>query len=66
MGNQNTNSTNSTGEAPPEINVTVSLKGQDALRFLAYKRRELLRANAEAGYKLMFERLRQVEEQAAA
>lgn len=44
-----------------KVNVMVSLKGDDAVRFMDYKRRQTLRANAEAGYKLMFERLAQVE-----
>lgn len=44
-----------------KVSVMVTLKGDDAERFLTYKQRELLRANAEAGYKLMFERLAQVE-----
>ena len=47
------------------INVILQLKGKDAERLLAYRDREKLRANATAAYKLIFERLDQVEERAA-
>jgi hypothetical protein len=43
------------------INVTVQLKGKDAARFRAFKDVQYLKRDAEAGRKLMLERLAQID-----
>jgi hypothetical protein len=45
--------------APLQVNVR--LVGKDAERFLRYKEREKLLSDAQASYKLMIERLDQIE-----
>ncbi len=46
--------------------IQVRFEGDEARRFEAYKSKEFIRANAEAGRKLMLERITQVEAEAAA
>jgi hypothetical protein len=41
--------------------IQVQLEGDEARRFEDYKKREFLRANSEAGRKLMLERLAEVQ-----
>lgn len=51
-------------EAPQvetEIQINVKLIGSDAVRFNRYKENQKLKASAAAAFKLMFERLDQVE-----
>lgn len=52
--------------APETIQINVVLEGEEAARFRRYKENQKLKANAAAGYKLMFERLDQVEAEATA
>lgn len=52
--------------SPVKIQVNFQLQGEDAERFLAYKRRERISATSEAGRKLALERLDQIEKEAAA
>jgi hypothetical protein len=63
MMRKNMNSTPATTNQGVAVtaNVMVTLVGEEAERFLAYKDKEFLRANAEAGRKLMMERLAQLE-----
>jgi len=51
---------------PEKLQIALVLEGEDAERFRRYKNNQKLKANAAAGYKLMFERLEQVEAEAAA
>jgi hypothetical protein len=44
-----------------EIQVNVKLSGEDAARFRRYKENQKLKPTAAAAYKLIFERLEQVE-----
>lgn len=45
----------------PPLQVNVRLVGKDAERFLRYKQKEKLLTDAQASYKLMLERLDQIE-----
>jgi len=51
---------------PEKLQIALVLEGEDAARFRRYKETQKLKANAAAGYKLMFERLDQVERADAA
>ena len=42
--------------------ISFSLEGEEAAKFLAYKKDEFIKNNAEAGRKLMLERLYQRDE----
>lgn len=59
---KNSSKSSKSGEEE-KVNVMVTLKGDEARRFLAYKREQLLRDSAAACYKLMFERLAQIEKE---
>lgn len=48
-------------DEPGLVNVIFQLKDADAERFLHYKEREKLRTHGQAAYKLMFERLDQLD-----
>ena len=52
-------------QEPTVINIAFPLSGEEAARFLAYKKAEFLKNNAEAGRKLMLERLHEVQPTAA-
>lgn len=51
-----------------ELQINVKLAGEDAARFRRYKENQKLKPTATAAYKLIFERLEQIEnaEKAAA
>lgn len=46
--------------------IQIVVEGEEAERFRAYKKLQHLRMNSEAGRKLFFERLEQVEKERAA
>jgi hypothetical protein len=51
---------------PQTVQINILLDGDDAARFLRYKEKQKLKPHAAAGYKLLMERLEQVEKEAAA
>ena len=53
----------SDGAVKARAAISFELEGEDAVRFLAYKKKQYLKGNAEAGRKLLFERLEQWEKQ---
>lgn len=59
--NKNINQAPAEESVSTPVNVMVTLEGEEAARFLAYKKRKYLKANAEAGRQLMMERLDEVE-----
>lgn len=61
------NKTKANGEKKiTPLQVNVRLTGKDAERFLRYKEKEKLQTAAQASYKLILERLDQIEGAAAA
>jgi hypothetical protein len=55
----------SSGTAVGRIQINVSLSGEDAKRFERYQNSQKFRQKGPAAYKLMFERLDQIDEKAA-
>jgi hypothetical protein len=45
------------------MSITIELKGDEVTQFNEYKKKQFLRSNAEAGRKLMLERLAQSKNQ---
>jgi hypothetical protein len=48
-------------EAGDVVVIQVQLEGEEARRFTDYKTKQFLRANSEAGRKLLLERLTEIE-----
>lgn len=50
-------------KVPVKVQVSVILQDEDAEQFLKFKEKELLTTNAQAAYKLIVQRLREIKSQ---